>query len=162
MLDPDVPDRSKAEAERYAREILRREAADAEARAAARVEPARRTSRGTLLIGLLVVATVLTAWNVSRSSRSPAVVSVAEEAAAARFAIYLVASAVERYRVDSGAWPANLRTIGLDEEGVEYSRSPAGYTLRGAGGDSVFTYRSGDSLELFRRAYAALQPEERP
>lgn len=139
--------------ERYVREIMRREAEEAKAAAARAqaVPPASRSRR--LLPVLLLAAAVLTGWNVYRATHRPPVVTAAEEAVTARFAIYLVGSALEAYRAERGALPPDLATIDAEGDGVEYTLTEGGYLLRSVAGDSVFLYRAGEPLEPFGQAY---------
>jgi hypothetical protein len=147
----------------YVKEIMRREVEEAQAAAAARARPAARARRGrTVALALAPLVVLLSGWNVYRLTHRAAAATTAEELATGRFAIYLVASGVDAFRAERGALPADLAAIGAEDEGVEYARTETGYQLRAAVGDSVFTYRSGESLEPFRGSYTSLQRRSPP
>jgi len=142
----------------YVKEIMRREAEEAQAAAAARARPAARARRSrTVALALAPLVVLLSGWNLYRWTHRAPAATTAEEIATGRFAIYLVASGVDAFRAERGELPPDLAAIGAEDEGVEYARTETGYQLRAAVGDSVFTYRSGESLEPFRGSYTALQ-----
>jgi len=142
----------------YVNEIMRREADEAQAAAAARARPVSRARRSrTVALALFPIVVLISGWNVYRLTHRVPAATTAEETATARFAIYLVASALDAFQAERGALPPDLATIGAEDEGVEYARTETGYQLRAAVADSVFTYRSGESLEPFRRSYGSLQ-----
>ncbi len=72
--------------------------------------------------------------------------------------IYVTALALDAEFTDTGAYPPDLETIGMDEEGLAYSRVAEGYTLVASEGEVTVAYESGENLEPFRQAFEALLP----
>ncbi len=153
MTDQVIPPDDESAAKDYVADILKQDAAQ---RASAPVRPVPRTQLGRWLVVLAPVFVALTAWNVIRLTRSPEVVTQAEEAAATRFSIYLVAQEIEAYRREHGVLPPSLEEINADIEGVTFAPVDTGYVLSGTVAGETITYRSGADLTPFWTAYDAL------
>lgn len=77
---------------------------------------------------------------------------------ALRETVYVTSLALESEFEETGEFPADLETIGMDEEGLTYSRDGAGYTLIAEWEGARVQFRSGEDLEPFRRAFETLLP----
>lgn len=77
---------------------------------------------------------------------------------ALRETVYITSLALESELEETGQYPADLETIGMDEEGLTYSRDGAGYTLVAEWEGARVQFRSGEDLEPFRRAFESLLP----
>ena len=75
-----------------------------------------------------------------------------------REVIYVTALALDAEFEETGAYPAELESIGMDEEGLTYTRGPEGYTLVAEAEGIQVGFRSGDDMEPFRAAFEALLP----
>ena len=75
-----------------------------------------------------------------------------------RETIYVTAIALDAEHRETGRWPADLESIGMDEEGLSYEVTGDGYTLVARGEGAVVEYRSGDDLRPFRNAFNSLLP----
>jgi hypothetical protein len=153
MPEHVIPPEQKRSAPGYVARILQHDAEDAAARAAARKRRPRRRWGASGLVGLVPVLVLLTAWNVYRGIREPAVATPAEELATARFTLYLVAQELEAHRREHGALPATLDAINADEERITYARRGPEYTLTAQVAGQTLTYRSGaDPLPFWSAA----------
>ncbi len=72
--------------------------------------------------------------------------------------IYVTVLALDAAHDETGAYPADLEVVGLDDEGVVYSRGRDGYTLTAEKEGVRVEYRSGEDLEPFRAAFERLLP----
>lgn len=138
--------------------------ADAQARARAealeKAGKARRRSKLHPVVPFLLLVPLngILLYNLTRPLNPPPVpaeISLKET-------VYFTALALNAEYEESGAYPPNLETIGMDEEGLQYSETVDGYVLT-ASEDSVRVhYRSGEDLEPFRVAFESLvtTPEE--
>lgn len=77
---------------------------------------------------------------------------------ALRETIYITSLALESEFEETGEYPTDLETVGMDEEGMVYSRERDGYTLVAEWEGVRIQYRSGEDLEPFRAAFEALLP----
>lgn len=136
---------------KYLPEIIERQV-----RTGAELARKPRNRRLALLLVLFGVALALTAGNVLHTALSVRAIGSVEAEASATFTIYLVAQAVELYRDSAGSWPPSLEVVRVDERGVEYTVTTGGYTLAATVGDTQITYRSGEDLSTFARAYQLL------
>jgi hypothetical protein len=75
-----------------------------------------------------------------------------------RGTIYVTSLALESEFEETGEYPANLEMVGMDEEGLAYSRDGSGYTLVAELEGTRVQYRSGEDLKPFRRAFETLLP----
>ena len=73
-------------------------------------------------------------------------------------AIYVTALAINAEFMDTGRYPVDLETIGMDEEGLSYTLQAGEYTLTGEADGVSVTYHSGEDLEPFRSAFEKLLP----
>lgn len=145
------------ESKEYVQKILEHDAEDLRERQELRQAAPRKRRKG-VLIALLVVLTVLVAANVIRALSAPEPFTRAEEEAAARFTIFLVAQGLAAYHDSLGALPPDLATAELDEPGLSYAvSSDSAYVLSYQDGDISLSYRSSESLAPFAAAYDALQ-----
>jgi hypothetical protein len=156
MTEHVIPPDDDAAASAYVADILKKDAAEAAERASQRRQPPRRRQPRRWLVVLVPVFVALTAWNVIRLTRSPEVATPGEEAASARFSVYLVAQEVEAYRRANGALPSSLEDINADIEGITFQPADTGYTLSASVDGETITYRSGADLTPFWAAYDAL------
>jgi hypothetical protein len=153
MTDQVILPDDESAASDYVADILKQDAAD---RASTRVPPPRRKQLGRWLVVLVPVFVALTAWNVIRLTGSREVATQAEEAAATRFSIYLVAQEIEAYRREHGVLPPSLEDFNADIEGITFTPVDTGYVLSGTVAGETITYRSGSDLTPFWSAYDAL------
>ena len=77
---------------------------------------------------------------------------------ALRETIYITSLALDSEFEETGEYPADLEEVGMDEEGLSYSREGDGYTLVAELDGVRVQYRSGEDLEPFRKAFEALLP----
>ena len=113
--------------------------------------------RPSLLVGLFVVLGSLLALNAYEASFSGQVYSDLRETHV-RVAIYVAVLALEDQVKTTGTYPPDLETIGMDQEGLTYTRGSGGYTLIAEEEGARVEYRSGDDMEPFRAAFEALLP----
>jgi hypothetical protein len=107
-----------------------------------------------LLIALLALLGFLLWLNSADSPEETAIrteVSLQER-------IYVAALALDAAFEEAGVYPANLEAVGMDDEGVVYSRSGDGYTLTAEEDGIRVEYHSGEDLEPFRTAFERLLP----
>lgn len=72
--------------------------------------------------------------------------------------IYLTALALNAEWEETGAYPPDLETLGMDEEGIQYTLGSQGYSLVAEREGVRIEYRSGEELEPFRAAFERLLP----
>jgi len=113
--------------------------------------------RPSLLVGLVVVLATLLTLNVYEATFSYQVYSDLRETHL-RETIYVTVLALDAEGKTTGSYPPDLETIGMDEEGLTYTRGSDGYTLIAEGEGIRVEYRSGDEIEPFRAAFEALLP----
>lgn len=113
--------------------------------------------RPSLLVGLFLVLATLLALNAYEASFSGQVYSDLRETHL-RETIYVTVLALDAEGKTTGSYPPDLETIGMDEEGLTYTRGSDGYTLIAEGEGIRVEYRSGDDMEPFRAAFEALLP----
>jgi hypothetical protein len=118
--------------------------------------PPRRPRRPLYLVLLFVVFSGLTAWNVGRAGQVPVVFTADEMEASVRYRIYLATRVVEAYRDSAGRFPATLKIVGIDDDGLVYVPSTSTYTILAESGGRRIAYRLGDDLTPFAAAYGAL------
>jgi hypothetical protein len=116
--------------------------------------PAR--PRRPLIWALSTLLLAVIGWNLTVLTRQPQVFSPEEEAASAKVRIYLVAVVVLQHRDSTGALPATLEALGLDDEHVTYVVADSGFQLSAAVGEAIERYQSGEDLTRFGEAYRQL------
>lgn len=72
--------------------------------------------------------------------------------------VYVTAIALDAEFEATGSLPDDLESIGMDEEGLTYERTPDGYRLSAREEGVVVAYRSGEDLRPFREAFNRLLP----
>ena len=72
--------------------------------------------------------------------------------------IYVTALALNAEFEETGAYPADLESIGMDEEGLSYDRRPEGYSLVAEEEETRIRYNSEDDLGPFKAAFLASLP----
>lgn len=119
-------------------------------------EPRGRKSRihPSLLVALLLTLGVLL-W--LEASGTDNVIQVPVELTLQE-AIYLTALALEAEREATEAYPPDLATIGMDEEGLRYERQSDSYVLVAEEDGVRIEYHAGEDLEPFRAAFENLLP----
>jgi hypothetical protein len=130
-------------------------------RAAVVVAAQRRQRRGRLWYFLFALPLLigLTAWNVARSARAPAVFTADERESAVRLRMYLAAQAVEAYRDSLGRWPVNLAAVGFADVGFVYEAGGGVFEISDTSASVPLTYRRGDALAPFADALQDLRGE---
>ncbi|MFH1764614.1 MAG: hypothetical protein ABIF09_10520 [Gemmatimonadota bacterium] len=108
-------------------------------------------------MGLLLVLAALLALNIYEASLGDEVYSDMRQTNL-REMIYVTALALDAEAKDSGGYPPDLETIGMNEEGLTYTRDSDGYTLIAEEEGTRVEFRSGDDMEPFRAAFEALLP----
>jgi hypothetical protein len=148
----DELERKKAVAD-----IMKREIGVVQA-AAERRHP-RLRSVLPLLLSLAPVFVGLTAWNIMRARDDGPVIPTEDVEASVRFSIYLTAQELNAYQDSVGSLPPSLTVVGMEDDGIVYSRGETGYVLTARVGDRVLQYRQGDSWASFAAAYDLLARE---
>lgn len=77
---------------------------------------------------------------------------------ALRETIYLTALALDAEREATGAYPATLEAVAMDEDGLTYIREGDGYRLVASADGVTVDYESGEDLTPFRAAFQQLLP----
>ena len=77
---------------------------------------------------------------------------------ALREVIYITSLALDSEFEETGEYPADLEEVGMDEEGLTYSREGGGYTLVSELDGVRVQFRSGEDLGPFRKAFESLLP----
>lgn len=72
--------------------------------------------------------------------------------------IYVTALALDAEMEATGAYPPDLESIGMDEEGLSYTPSSGTYTLVAAEAGITVQFQSGDDMEPYRNAFESLLP----
>ena len=72
--------------------------------------------------------------------------------------IYVTALALDAEMEETGAYPPDLESIGMDEEGLSYSLSSGSYTLVASEAGITVQFQSGDDMEPYRSAFESLLP----
>ena len=72
--------------------------------------------------------------------------------------IYVIALALDAEYEETGSYPTDLESVGLDEEGVVYSTDGRSYALTAEEDGISIAYRSGEDLAPFRAAFQRLLP----
>ncbi len=129
---------------------------DAQAMAKA---PRTRSFKKPLLIVLFVLLAGVAAWNIYYFSRMGRVSAEMEEAYL-ETAIYLTALTLDAEFEATGAYPASLEEVGMDEEGLSYVRENGSYTLVARGSGVELRYRSAEELAPFKEAFEGRQAGE--
>jgi hypothetical protein len=132
----------------------------ADSQAKARVESAERAAKAkrkrkihpAVPIGLLFPLAGILFFNFTRP---PSVLPVPAEVSLQE-TVYLTALALNAEFEETGAYPADLRDIGMDEEGLQYAQTSGGYLLTAAEDSVQVEYRSGNELTKFRAAFESL------
>ncbi|MGD2120657.1 MAG: hypothetical protein PVJ76_02885 [Gemmatimonadota bacterium] len=75
-----------------------------------------------------------------------------------RETIYVTVLALEAEFEERGAYPSDLESIGMDEEGLRYSLGSRGYTLEASAEGVSVEYESGQDLEPLEDAFFELLP----
>lgn len=117
----------------------------------------RRRSRAWYFLVALPLFLGLTAWNIVRAARPPAVFTADERESGIRFRMYLAAQAVEAYRDSLGRWPASLAVVGFTESGFVYRAGDRDFEISDTSAAVPLTYRRGDVLAPFADAYVELK-----
>jgi hypothetical protein len=125
---------------------------------AAREAVTRRGRRRRLWwLGTVPLLLGLTSWNFARAARAPEVFTADERESSLRFQIYLASQGVEAYRQYTGRWPADLRAVGMGDEGFVYEIRDSIYSISDTSAAVPLTYRRGDGLAPFAAAFTELQ-----
>ena len=127
-----------------------RERADAAEQAIRKKKDKNR--RLPILLTLVAVATLV--FIVTRLA-APRSAPVAPRDSA-RETIYVTALALNAEFEETGEFPEDLESIGMDEEGLTYTRGPEGYTLVMVEDGFRVQYSQGEDLTPFREAFEAL------
>jgi hypothetical protein len=107
-----------------------------------------------LLVALLLVLALLIRINFGNplpESSIPVETSLRET-------IYVTVLALEAELEETGAYPHDLESLGMDEEGLSYTPNSAGYTLVAREEGTIVEYRSGEDLGPFKDAFYELLP----
>jgi len=139
------------------KDIIKQKVDDVKQARAAAAAAKKRKTRLPLLLGLLPVLIGLTAWNVLRSERRPVVISPEDRVASLKFKIYLAAEAIEAYRANHGAIPANLKQVGADMPGLTFVPADTTWSIVGRVDSVSITYRHGQPLGPYSSAYQPMQ-----
>ncbi|MBT8398577.1 MAG: hypothetical protein HKO65_18670 [Gemmatimonadetes bacterium] len=120
-----------------------------------RIHPDRRGEIHPGFLVALVLVLALVIWsgqgNFSEESSVP-LETVLQET------IYVTALALEAEFQETGAYPTDLESLGLDDEGLTYTLGPNRYTLVASAEGASVEYRSGGDLAPFREAFEHLLP----
>ena len=115
--------------------------------------------RPFFLVGLILVffgLIIVNPWG-EDSSTVPTETSLRET-------VYVTALALNAEFEEMGHYPTGLVDLGMDQEGLTYSRVGDWYSLVAEDDGVTVEYRSGEDLEPYRVAFEALLPpfRERP
>lgn len=137
--------------------VKRQETAQREA-----VVKRRRRGRAWYFLVALPLLIGLTAWNIARAARPPAVFSAEERESAVRFRMYLAAQAVEAYRDSLGRWPETLAAVGFGDAGFVYTAASRDFEISDTTSAVPLSYQRGDMLTPFAGAYDELKARGAP
>ena len=122
-------------------------------------KPRTPKARKPLLIVLLMAFVGVAVWNALYFSRMGKISADLEETYL-ETTIYLTALSLDAEYEATGAYPATLQELAMDEEGLTYTPGQNGYTLRLEGERATLEYRSGEDLTPYRESFEALQSGE--
>jgi hypothetical protein len=108
----------------------------------------------SLLVALILVLGILLWVNLSSSDEG----SPVSAELSLRETLYVTALALNAEYEETGAYPVDLESIGMDEDGLRYTRSSHGYALVAEEEGVRVEYRSGQDLAPLREAFEALLP----
>ena len=141
-------------ANEYINDIMRREEELAQ-----ELPPRSPKTRLPMVLFLLPIAIGLTTWNVLQSIEETEVFTPEEEIASAQFTIYLAASSIESFRDSTGSLPEGLYVVDADDDGITYLPNTSTYALSASVADQHITYKAGDDLAPYQRAFDVLTVE---
>ncbi len=113
-----------------------------------------RTLLGRTLYVTAIALALLYAFSEKRKNLK---VSEAMEEASRRFSVYLIAEGIQAYRDSTGALPATLGKIGLDEEGIAYRTDGSTYRLVTLEGPYSIVFVDGENTDQLKSAFAVLE-----
>ncbi len=109
--------------------------------------------RPFFLVGLILIffgLIIVNPWG-EDSSTVPTETSLRET-------VYVTALALNAEFEETGRHPTDLVDLGMDQEGLTYTRVGEGYSLAAEDDGVTIEYRSGEDLEPYRGAFEALLP----
>jgi hypothetical protein len=152
--------RPPPESREYLEDIMKQEVEDSEERRRIRAQRGQKQPRYKMLSAILGILVVVLGLNVARALTAPDPFTESEEHASAMLTVYLVAQGVEAFRDSTGFLPADLESLDLDEEGLEYTVQGQSYSLQYALDGVSASYRAGESFAPFASAIDVLEGVE--
>jgi hypothetical protein len=109
------------------------------------------------VVSICVLALTLASLYALSEYRQPHAASTVMETASARFSIFLIAQDLRAHFDSTGAFPATLEDLDLDEEGIEYVTNGSTFRLVVVEGSNSIVYTEGKDSDLFRSSFKVLE-----